>query len=250
MPSYRSAHDHIHLLRRWRRIAKTCGLSLQTIHTSADLPVIALRTRRPKSGVPRVYFSAGIHGDEAAATEGLVTWAEEHPEDVASIDATILPCLNPWGLINNNRLNEDGLDLNRCYNGRKVPLVKAHLDWLGSETFDLALTLHEDYDAAGLYIYEVAVRRPFWAEELLASAARWVPPDFRKTIEGARARGGTVRRRLTPDLRPDWPEAFVLHFSHAKRTFTIETPSEFDLKARVRAQVAVIRRALELCHRE
>lgn len=172
------------------------------------------------------------------------------PQDLARIDATIFPCLNPWGLRNNNRLNEGGLDLNRCYKRADVPLVAAHLACIKDARFDLALTLHEDYDAAGLYIYEVAVRKPYWAEDLLRSAARWVPADLRKTIEGARAREGAVRRRLRQDMRPDWPEAFALHFFHARRTFTIETPSELDLQRRVNAQVAIIRQALALCAKD
>jgi hypothetical protein len=32
------------------------------------------------------------------------------------------------------------------------------------------------------------------------------------------------------------PEAFLLHFQHAARTFTIETPSEESLNSRVRIQ--------------
>jgi hypothetical protein len=59
-----------------------------------------------------------------------------------------------------------------------------------------------------------------------------------------------VRRSITPDLMPDWPEAFVLHFHYAARTFTVETPSEYSLDDRVAAQAAVISKAVSLCRRE
>ena len=61
------------------------------------------------------------------------------------------------------------------------------------------------------------------------------------------ARAGVVRRSITPELMPDWPEAFVLHFHHAARTFTVETPSEYSLDDRAAAQVAVISKAVALC---
>ena len=59
-----------------------------------------------------------------------------------------------------------------------------------------------------------------------------------------------VRRTITPDLMPEWPEAFVLYFQNAVRIFTVETPSEFHLDDRVNAQIAMISKAVELCREE
>ena len=42
------------------------------------------------------------------------------------------------------------------------------------------------------------------------------------------------------------PEAVYLHLQGCLRVFTIETPSEYGLDRRVRAQIAVIRRCLKL----
>lgn len=240
------AHDYAHLIRRWRRVAARARLDMQEFSESGGYPIYRLASRRPDPTAVSIYFSAGIHGDEAAATEGLVTWAEENPDVLRRLRVLIFPCLNPWGLVNNSRLDARGRDLNRLYGKRRAPQIGHQIRAIGADTFDVAMTLHEDYDARGIYIYEVAAKKPFWAEELLAAAAAHLPPDPRKSIEGRRAKGGIVRRNITPDLMPDWPEAFVLHFSYARRTFTIETPSEFDLEARAAAQVAVIARAVEL----
>ena len=54
---------------------------------------------------------------------------------------------------------------------------------------------------------------------------------------------------ITPDLMPEWPEAFVLYFQNTARIFTIETPSEFHLDDRVDAQFKVISKAVELCRK-
>lgn len=239
------AHNYHLLIRRWKKIARACGLDCRTFATAADLPLLVLRSTRPPENAPRIYLSAGIHGDEPAATEGLVRWAAGNPAAAATLDLTIFPCLNPWGLLNNSRLDHRGRDLNRCYNSRTQP-VAAHIRELRGHSFDLALTLHEDFDAKGIYIYEVPSQKPHWAESLLAAAAPHIPPDSRPTIESRRAKAGVIRRTVRPDTMPEWPEAFLLHFHHARRTFTIETPSEFHIHHRILAQIAVIQKAVTL----
>jgi len=244
------SHDYALLIRRWKKAAGAAGLKMGTFSESGGYPIHWLASAPPPKPMPSVYLSAGIHGDEPAATEGLLDWVEKNPRVLRKFRALIFPCLNPWGLVNNNRLDPRGRDLNRCFNKIRVPQIRAQLKILRGQSFDLALTLHEDYDARGLYIYEVAGRRPFWAEDLLRAASPQVPPDPRSRIEGRKARAGVVRRRVSPDLMPDWPEAFLLHFAHAARTFTIETPSEFAIDVRVAAHRAVLDRAVKRCLEE
>ena len=241
------AHDYTHLIRRWKRAAAAAGLKMRAYAESGGFPICCLESELSRCERPAIYISAGIHGDEAASTEGLLDWAEKNPRVIRKFRALIFPCLNPWGLVNNCRLDPGGRDLNRCFNKRRVPQIQAQKKIIGHARFDLSLQLHEDFDACGLYIYEVAGKRPFWGEDLLQAGARHLPPDTRISIEGRRARGGIVRRKITPDLMPDWPEAFLLHFAHASRTFTIETPSEFAIDARVAAHGAVLETACEKC---
>ncbi len=240
-------HDYAALITRWRKIAGPAGLTIRRYTEASGYALFVLESKRPPADAPSVYFSAGIHGDEPASTEGLLTWAAQNTALLRSVNAVIFPCLNPWGLVNNNRLNEQGLDLNRTYHNTDVPQTAAQVSLLEGRQFDVALMLHEDYDAHGTYIYEVTHSRPFWAEHLMVAAERFIPADIRKTIEGRRARRGIVRRRVHRDLMPFWPEAFLLHFHHARRTFTIETPSEWHIDSRVEAQKAVLSEALRLC---
>lgn len=244
------AHEYPHLIRRWRQVARTTGLVLTPYAASGGWDLYFLEPRRPRPNVPALYLSAGIHGDEAGATEGLLEWATKNPAVMKEWNLLVFPCLNPWGLVNNSRLDAEGRDLNRGFHNRAIPQIDAQLQVLADRRFDVALTLHEDYDALGLYIYEVPSRPNHWAEFLLQAAARHVPTDTRKKIEGLAARGGVVRRAIKPELMPHWPEAFVLHFHHAARTFTVETPSEFFLDDRVAAHVAVLTKAIALCQKE
>ena len=244
------AHDYAFLMRRWRAVAVAADLQLKKYSEAGGSKLYCLASRRKKADAPSIYLSAGIHGDEAAATEGLVEWAQANTDALRMLNALIFPCLNPWGLVNNSRRDPDGRDLNRSFHSSAVPQIAAQMQWLTGCAFDLALNLHEDYDALGLYIYELQRIKPYWGEILLEAAAEHIPPDPRRRIEGRFARGGIVRRAITPDLMPEWPEAFVLYFQNAARIFTSETPSEFHLDDRVDAQFKIISKAVELCRKE
>ena len=110
----------------------------------------------------------------------------------------------------------------------------------------MAVALHEDYDAQGAYVYETSPLKPHLGEKIIAAMARHIPPDPRRRIDTSRAKGGVIRKRVTPETLPDWPEAFLLHFHCARRVFTVETPSEFHIDSRVEAHVAAIDAALGL----
>ena len=149
---HRHAHDYLRLIRRWRKIARSSGLNLRAFCESSGYEIFVLEAARPVRGGASIYFSAGIHGDEAAASEALVTWAEENPSLLKKIQPMIFPCLNPWGLNNNCRFDSDGRDLNRCFHNNDVPQIAAQMRVLHDARFDLAILLHEDFDAQGYYI--------------------------------------------------------------------------------------------------
>lgn len=211
-------------------------LDLSVFGEAGGYPLFFIDSKRRQAGSPTVYLSAGMHGDEPAPVEALIQWAEESLGGMVSWNWTIFPCLNPWGLERNIRFDDKGRDLNRCYNSRKVPQINSQLDVMKGGRYDVAACLHEDYDARGFYLYEIASRSPHWGESLCESLSRVIPPDDRRNIDGNPVKSGIIRRRITPAMMKGHPEAFVLHFRHARRTFTLETPSEEFLSKRIRAQ--------------
>jgi hypothetical protein len=158
----------------------------------------------------------------------------------------IFPCLNPWGLQHNSRNDAHGRDLNRGYHRDDVPVIEAQKALVRDRSFAAAVMLHEDFDAHGVYLYEIPGARPPWGERLLAAAARHLPCEPRSKVEGRTCRRGLIRTRVTPDTLPEHPEAFFLRFGHTMRSLTFETPSEFSMTARVRAQGAVLDEVLRL----
>lgn len=242
------SHDYAWLVRRWRSIARSAGLRMHCCGTSGGLDVFHLHTKSPAHGALRLYLSAGIHGDESASTEALLAWVSRNT--LAPLDLTIFPCLNPWGLVHNKRTDADGIDLNRCYHDpESIPHLAAQARIIRTSRFDLAINLHEDYDARGIYLYEPLAARPHLGEHVIEAMSKFLPADPRSRIDGHRSRLGVIRRRATPATMPEWPEAFLLHFGPADRTLTLETPSEAAIERRVEAHCAGIDAALAECKR-
>lgn len=246
------AHDYPHLVARWREVARKADLRMTKFSEAGGYALYCLKSPAhiATREVPAIYLSAGIHGDEPAATEGLLRWAQKNVSRLQRLNLLIFPCLNPWGLTGNSRLDADGRDLNRSFHNDAIPQIAAQKKIMGKRRFDLALNLHEDYDAIGLYGYEVPGPKPHWGEQILRAASRYLPLDNRRHIEGRAATRGVVRRAIKLDSMPDWPEAFVLHLAHSRRVFTFETPSEFHLDDRVQAQAAIITESVRLAAKE
>lgn len=235
------SHEYPFLIQRWRAVAKRAGLRLEELARAGEARVFFIRTRAlGKDG--GIYISAAIHGDEPASSEGLIAWAEENVGRLGSLPLLIFPCLNPWGLVNNCRYDAGGIDLNRVFHLKTSPVVAALKQIIAPYRFALALTLHEDFDGQGLYIYEVQRERPFWGEDLLEIARPIIAIEGRTKVDGRKAVAGLIRRRFDAKKfeKMGYPEAVWLHVHHAARSLTIETPSEFALDQRVRAQVAII----------
>lgn len=240
VPMHR-CHDFRHLAQRWRLVAKAAGLRVRRFGWAGKYELLAWQS--PTLGdTEGIYISAAIHGDEPASSEALIAWAERHTAELRHWPLLLFPCLNPWGLVQNSRLDESGADLNRCFHRDELPLIQGVKSVVGTRRFAVSLMLHEDYDGQGFYLYEVQRKPPFWGEALLDVARAHVPIEGRTQVDGRKASGGVIRRRI--DLkrfgRIGYPEAIWLHQSHSDRTFTVETPSEFALEQRVATLIAVI----------
>lgn len=235
------AHDYRHLIERWRAVARRAGVPLRKLGRADGFDHFYLRTPA-LAETGGIYFSAGIHGDEPGSTEALITWAEAQGSKLRKLPLLLLPCLNAWGLVQNIRLTSEGVDLNRSFHRTDLPVVEGVKRAAAGHQFAAANMLHEDYDAQGVYLYEIQRVQPYWGEDLLTAARPHLPTDPRLWIDGRKAVHGIHRRRIDKKrfAAIGYPEAVWLHYEHAARTFTVETPSEFALEKRVAAHIAVI----------
>lgn len=240
-----SSHNFTALLACWKKWARAHGYRLATFGERDGYPLVFLRPQQAAPEATWWYFSAGIHGDESAGPLGLWHWAESSPAFLTSVPSLIFPCLNPWGLINNSRTDASGIDLNRAYGDPQGPCA-AQVELLQGHVFRAACCLHEDYDASGIYLYELRERKAGYGERILQEVETWLPRDARSRIEGRRFARGLLSRAARRDRLPADPEAVFLWMHHTRFSFTFETPSEADLALRVKAQVAFLRAVTNL----
>jgi murein peptide amidase A len=239
LPRHRS-HDYTHLIRRWKAVASKSGMRMRAFTRAGEWPVFIIEPRRKLNGTPLFYLSSGVHGDEPGSACGLLDWSEENVTLLRERAFLIFPILNPHGLVMNTRVDHRGLDINRRFHLTDDPLCGAWQKEMAGRKLCAALCLHEDYDAEGAYIYELSQRDDTLGPTLLAACAEVMPTDLRRDIDGRGAKAGVIRRKRLPTDLPGLPEAIVLHQMGCPVTLTFETPSEYSLDDRVRAQALFI----------
>ncbi|MEI9864772.1 MAG: M14 family metallocarboxypeptidase [Limisphaerales bacterium] len=237
------------VLREVETAAQAHGWTSELFYKIGDLKFLALHRQpispRASSPAPRIYISAGIHGDEPAGPLAALRLIKEN-QWPADAELWLLPCLNPEGFVLGTRENAGGIDLNRDYRDPKSAEAAAHIAWLERQPdFDLYLCLHEDWESHGFYLYEQNPdERPSLAEKMIVAAKEVCPIDLSEIIEDRPAQSGIIRPNLQPNERPLWPEALYLISHKSRQGYTLEAPSDFPLPARVDALVAAVNAAV------
>ncbi len=242
--------DPIALGARFGQAGVRAGFRQETFGEVDGLPLIAL-TKHSRGPRPRIYLSAGIHGDEPAPPLALLSLLETGAFDSRAV-WFLCPMLNPLGLARGTRENLLGIDLNRDYRHHDSPENRAHVRWLSRQpNFDLGVCVHEDWESTGFYLYELNPdARPSLADPMITAVSGVCPIDHSSVIEGRDAHGGVIRPLLDPFEREKWPESIYLQLHHTRLSYTIETPSALDLDVRVKALSAALTAAIAfLCSR-
>lgn len=218
-------------------------LSSETAVHQADF--LAYRRTLPNAR-NHFYLSTGIHGDEPAGPLAVLQLLREDvwPDNTA---VWLCPCLNLTGFPLNRRENSDGIDLNRDYRHLQTTEIRTHVSWLEQQpSFDVALCLHEDWEAQGFYLYELNPDdRTSLASAILARVAEFCPIDISPNIEGWPSQNGIIRPAVNPEERPQWAEAVYLISNKTRLSYTLEAPSDFPLPVRVAALVAGVQTVLK-----
>lgn len=215
--------------------ARTLGWERELIQPfGLDRPAYRRRAKHP--GAARLYISTGIHGDEPAGPLAARRLLEEN--NWPDADLWLLPCLNPAGLRANTRENAEGVDLNRDYRHFRSAEVQGHVAWLENQpAFDLTLLLHEDWESHGFYTYEVnRGLHPSLAPAMIEAVRSVCPVDPSPIIDGREiSEPGIIRPALSPETRPEWPEALWLIMHRTSLSYTLEAPSDWPMETRVKS---------------
>jgi hypothetical protein len=233
-------------LHAFTREVEAAGFVPEILTELAAGPLVAWE--RPAAG-PRIYLSAGMHGDEPAGPLALLELLRGGFFS-GEFHWLICPALNPGGLSLQRRENAEGVDLNRDYWLRSTREVAAHRSWLDTMGAPaLFISLHEDWETSGFYFYEINLGEddPDRASAIIDATRPWFPPEPGPEIDGHRARApGWIYHAAEPDLPEGWPEAIYLAKQGCPISFTFETPSQAPLASRVAAHAAAVTAAVRL----
>jgi murein peptide amidase A len=220
------------------------GFRIEEMGAAEGCPLLAF-TRRTTGTKPRIYLSAGVHGDEPAPPFALARLLADGVFDDRAV-WFLVPLINPGGLIRGTRESPAGVDLNRDYRNPQTPEVRAHVRWLERQPgFTVSFCLHEDWESQGFYLYELnPANRPSLAPAMLAAVAARFPIDRSPSIDGRPAEGGVIRPVSDPHLRNLWPEAIYLRSRHTTLSYTLESPSALPLESRIEMLTTALRAAL------
>lgn len=225
--------------------AEQGGWQRDVIVSSGGQELSAYHLRRA-TAKHRLYLSTGIHGDEPAGPLAIRELLRQNrwPQ---GLDLWLCPCLNLTGFPLNTREDARGIDLNRDYRHFRSPEIRAHAEWLRRQpNFDLAICLHEDWEANGFYLYELNPDgRPSLAEKIVEDVSRVCPIDTADKIDGWDAKHGIIRPNVKPEDRPEWAESLFLITHNTRQTYTFESPSDYPIETRVAAQMAAVETVLE-----
>lgn len=211
---------------------------------TAEVQGFPIRTYRKDAPAgqdrPVIYLSAGIHGDEPAGPQALMELLQSGLFDERAT-WLVCPILNPTGLMAGTRENHAGIDLNRGYLDPVSEETRGHIAWLQKQgAVDLSISLHEDYESSGFYLYEIdCIDCPSFAQGVLDAVRPVFPPEPASWIDGHAVREpGWIFHKPEADEREQWPEAIWLAKHGTAVSYTFETPSSQPLKDRVAAHVA------------
>lgn len=186
---------------------------------------------------------AGIHGDEEAgilATNELIRWSSEKPEELGDYELHFYPICNPTGRSLGTRHNRSDLDLNReFWYGSIEPEVMYLESELRQQQYDGIISLHSDDESDGCYGF---VSGSLLSEHLLnpalEAASAHLPRNSQHIIDGFLASHGIIKEGYLGILSAP-PEQVVKPLE-----IVFETPGLAPMHQQVAATVAAVKRIL------
>jgi hypothetical protein len=243
------ARDYARFVEEVESLSDSLRLEVANLGRVGDYPLLCCRLQSGGAR-RRILISAGTHGDEpagpAAALQFLRQCRGPHLQDFSFL---VLPCINPHGYVHRTRENRDGRDINRSFAGEGTPESDLVRELLTGESFDLLLDLHEDWEHAGYYLWE---GRPEGGTGIGSDIVRRIetigPVYSGATLDGYPIAGGVISAAEAQRYYEREGVMSLLTYGLQGLTdhgITSETPTQWKLADRVRAQLDVLDVALE-----
>jgi hypothetical protein len=211
-----------------------------------DYPLPAFSGGNTASNI-KIYLSSGIHGDEQAGVFAMQKLLLSGFFDQRA-HWLLCPLLNPTGLARGTRENFQGLDLNRDYRALASTKTRTHRSWLAAQPrYQLALSLHEDWETTGFYLYEINTSPyPCIGPVVLMKTQGVIPTETSAVLDDHQVTSaGYILHRPEADEPENWSEAIYHVKLHRIVSCTFETPSQLPLESRIQTHVVAVTAAVE-----
>lgn len=213
-------------------------LKVHKIGEADDMSILTILLEADEAKKTLVIIG-GIHGDEPAGPYGIAAWLRRgrYPSD---INVMCVPLLNPTGFDKKTRENAGGRDLNRGLNKKMKPAkeLQVLLKSLAEESIDFVLTLHEDGEHKGVYLYSSSKDLKPLCKDILLAASQHIPINTNDKIFGDNAENGMI---FDDSSKPKHIHSIEYYVEQKGiDCITFETPQNVDLQVRIKAQVETI----------
>jgi len=213
---------------------------------------ILLLTQQEKKPRPNLLVASGFHGNEQAGPFGILHFLQNN---VAKVNLSFLPLVNPTGFDQNKRDNHAGHNPNRGFDkNRPVSdegnILLKHDVLLKSLARDGFMSLHEDMDKETfhIFVYEHADKPTAFAEQLRACGTKFERAASIGALD-QEEEGGLHNQRVgdvveeTGMVFNDHDGSYEDYLSLSGVPFTActETGGKIDFETRVRANAELIK---------
>ncbi len=230
------------ILDSWQQL----GGEIKTIACYEGFPVYGLK-KTVVQAQGSIIITSGIHGDEIGSLCGLNDWIQQ---DFASLqhnlNVYVLPCLNPMGVVKQQRATGSGVDLNRQFHIDTHPIVQGIRKFLGTERFLLSLDLHEDLEEAKFYLWEIRDQAKDISRLVVDCMRNHFPISDAEAPDGILVHEGiiagditSVSQRIAKRLAGH-PFAYFMTQYYTNYSITTEIPGQGDVEQRKSAQKALL----------
>lgn len=237
--------DYSEILRRIGRL-KWKYSSVELIGEAYGESIYSVFLKSSSSSPIRVLIGAGIHGDEPAGVEAALRFLEKDNLDLLKdFEFLILPCINPYGYINDCRLNCESVDINRSFHNDSSIEAAIVKEALKESYFDFFIDLHEDCEYNGFYLFEGTRRKNPLGKDIIGSISEIGEINNDEIIDGFIASGGVISFDLDEDTFGHKIMGLYLSRKHTNHMIICETPISWDFDKRVESHLSALDTALE-----
>ena len=231
--------DYSNLIRRLQQL----DLPHKIIGAVDDNPIYLFKLQSQSCNPKQILITGGVHGDEPAGVEAAIKFlTRDNNELLNHFTFVVIPCINPYGYINDTRENRNKVDINRSFEKDDVLETEIVKGAISNMKFAMTIDFHEDYEAKGFYLYEGIQNEEYLGPQITNVVKSIGPIDTEDSGEDTTAITQGVYK-VASKWGAQGLAPYLLHY-HSDHVIIPETPTVLELDQRVALHLGILDTAL------